>query len=101
MRSNRLLSVLVAAVVVGAGCTGGSGASPSPSTASQAPSSAEPGSVAPSGPSEPVDLRFATYVWQPATVEATEQIVEEWNAANPNIQVEIVPIDVNSVQPSS
>jgi len=44
-----------------------------------------------------VKLTFATYVWQPTTVTATKNIVEAWNKSHPGIQVEIVPIDVNSV----
>ena len=44
-----------------------------------------------------VKLKFATYVWQPTTVAANKQIVESWNKAHPGIQVEIVPVDVNSV----
>ncbi len=49
---------------------------------------------------EPVNLRFGTYAFQPTTVAATEQIVADWNAANPAIQVELVTIDVNSVHDS-
>ena len=45
-----------------------------------------------------VKLKFATYVWQPTTVAANKQIVESWNKAHPGIQVEIVPVDVNSVR---
>lgn len=44
-----------------------------------------------------VKLKFATYVWQPTTVAATKSIVEAWNRSRPGIQVEIVPVDVNSV----
>jgi multiple sugar transport system substrate-binding protein len=44
-----------------------------------------------------VKLKFATYVWQPTTVAATKSIVESWNKSHPGIQVEIVPVDVNSV----
>ena len=44
-----------------------------------------------------VKLKFATYVWQPTTVAANKSIVESWNKAHPGIQVEIVPVDVNSV----
>jgi multiple sugar transport system substrate-binding protein len=44
-----------------------------------------------------VNLTFATYVWQPATVAATKQIVESWNKSHPGIQVQILPVDVNSV----
>jgi multiple sugar transport system substrate-binding protein len=96
MRSNKLLGLLGAVVLVAAACSSNTGASPS--GAESAPAvSGEPSEAAPSVATEPVNLTFATYVWQPATIEATEQIVADWNAANPNIQVEIVPIDVNSV----
>jgi multiple sugar transport system substrate-binding protein len=44
-----------------------------------------------------VNLTFATYVWQPATVAATKSIVDAWNRSHKNIQVQIVPVDVNSV----
>src|SRR5215210_5493173 len=44
-----------------------------------------------------VKLSFATYVWQPTTVAATKSIVDSWNKSHPAIQVEIVPVDVNSV----
>lgn len=44
-----------------------------------------------------VKLRFATYVWQPTTVAANKAIVDSWNKSHPGIQVEIVPVDVNSV----
>jgi multiple sugar transport system substrate-binding protein len=43
------------------------------------------------------ELTFATYVWQPSTVKAMNDIVAAWNKANPSIQVKIVPVDVNSV----
>jgi ABC-type glycerol-3-phosphate transport system substrate-binding protein len=44
-----------------------------------------------------VNLNFATYVWQPATVAAMNNIVSSWNKSHPGIQVHIVPVDVNSV----
>src|SRR5690349_14861261 len=44
-----------------------------------------------------VNLTFATYVWQPTTVAATKQIVDSWNKSHPGIQVQELPIDVNSV----
>jgi multiple sugar transport system substrate-binding protein len=44
-----------------------------------------------------VNLTFATYVWQPPTVAAVKSIVDSWNATHANIQVQIVPVDVNSV----
>src|SRR3954451_7944392 len=43
------------------------------------------------------NLTFATYVWQPATVKAMNGIVAAWNKSHPAIQVQIVPVDVNSV----
>jgi ABC-type glycerol-3-phosphate transport system substrate-binding protein len=43
------------------------------------------------------NLTFATYVWQPTTVKAMNGIVESWNKSHPAIQVQIVPVDVNSV----
>lgn len=44
-----------------------------------------------------VKLKFATYVWQPAMVKANKSIVDAWNKSHPGVQVEIVPVDVNSV----
>ena len=44
-----------------------------------------------------VNLTFATYVWQPTTVAAMNQIVASWNASHSNILVKILPVDVNSV----
>lgn len=43
------------------------------------------------------NLNFATYVWQPTTVKAMNNIVSSWNKSHPGIQVHIVPVDVNSV----
>jgi ABC-type glycerol-3-phosphate transport system substrate-binding protein len=47
--------------------------------------------------SQTVNLKFATYVWQPPTVAATKSIVDAWNKSHSNIQVEIISIDPNSV----
>jgi multiple sugar transport system substrate-binding protein len=44
-----------------------------------------------------VNLNFATYVWQPTTVAAMNNIVASWNKSHAGIQVHIVPVDVNSV----
>ena len=44
-----------------------------------------------------VKLKFATYVWQPTTVAANKNDRRRWNKTHPAIQVEIVPVDVNSV----
>jgi multiple sugar transport system substrate-binding protein len=51
----------------------------------------------PSSKSGVVNITLATYVWQPTTVAAMNNIVASWNKANPSIQVSIVPVDVNSV----
>jgi multiple sugar transport system substrate-binding protein len=44
-----------------------------------------------------VTINFMTYVWQPTTVAATKQIVQQWNATHPSIQVNEIQIDPNSV----
>jgi ABC-type glycerol-3-phosphate transport system substrate-binding protein len=44
-----------------------------------------------------VNLTFATYVWQPTTVAAVKSIVDSWNKTHSGIQVQILPVDVNSV----
>ena len=44
-----------------------------------------------------VNITLATYVWQPTTVAAMNNIVTAWNKTHPSIQVSIVPVDVNSV----
>ncbi|MFE6304400.1 ABC transporter substrate-binding protein [Nocardiopsis sp. NPDC057823] len=43
------------------------------------------------GDGGPVTLQFQSLSDQPAAIEATENIVREWNEANPDVQVEIVP----------
>ena len=43
------------------------------------------------------NINFATYVWQPTTVAAMNNIVSSWNKSHAGIQVHIVPVDVNSV----
>ncbi|MGO1316335.1 MAG: ABC transporter substrate-binding protein, partial [Cellulomonadaceae bacterium] len=43
------------------------------------------------GGEESVSLVFQSLSDQPAAIAATEQIVADWNAANPSVQVEIVP----------
>ncbi|MFD2028756.1 ABC transporter substrate-binding protein [Promicromonospora aerolata] len=44
-----------------------------------------------SGDDGPVTLKFQALSDQPAAIEATESIVADWNEANPDVQVEIVP----------
>jgi multiple sugar transport system substrate-binding protein len=46
---------------------------------------------------EAVTINFMTYVWQPTTVAATKQIVAAWNASHPNIKVNEIQIDPNTV----
>jgi multiple sugar transport system substrate-binding protein len=55
--------------------------------------------VAQAGPKKQnvVNVTLATYVWQPTTVKAMNDIVAAWNKSHPSIQVQIVPVDVNSV----
>jgi multiple sugar transport system substrate-binding protein len=43
------------------------------------------------GDAGPVTLTFQSLSDQPAAIEATEAIVDEWNEAHPDVQVEIVP----------
>lgn len=44
-----------------------------------------------------VTINFMTYVWQTTTVAATKQIVANWNSSHPNIHVNEIQIDPNSV----
>ncbi|MEO7062042.1 MAG: extracellular solute-binding protein, partial [Lapillicoccus sp.] len=44
-----------------------------------------------------VSITFASYAFQDLTVKATQEIVDSWNTANPNIQVEYQKVDPNSV----
>ncbi|WP_049567239.1 ABC transporter substrate-binding protein [Nonomuraea sp. SBT364] len=71
----RIKSALAAAAVVAlaAGCGGGGGDSGS---------SEKPG--------QPVKLDFLSLAWQKESVAANKQLVDEWNKANPNIQVTYV-----------
>ncbi len=55
------------------------------------------GNANPSASSTPVALTFSTYAFQPVTVAATKKIVNDWNKAHPNIQVQLVQVDPNSV----
>ncbi|MEV6958000.1 sugar ABC transporter substrate-binding protein [Streptomyces sp. NPDC051207] len=44
-----------------------------------------------------VTLRFQSLAWQQESVEATKQLVEEWNAAHPDVRVEYVQGSWDSV----
>ncbi|SDM21053.1 ABC transporter substrate-binding protein [Nonomuraea jiangxiensis] len=72
----RIRSALAAAAVLtlAAACGGGGGG----------------GGGSSSAPDEPVKLNFLSLAWQKESVAANKQIVEEWNKANPNIQVTYV-----------
>lgn len=46
----------------------------------------------------PVTLRFQSLAFQEPTIAATKEIVDTWNADNPDVQVEIVQGSYDSVQ---
>ncbi|MFB4275615.1 MULTISPECIES: ABC transporter substrate-binding protein [unclassified Nonomuraea] len=70
----RIKSALAAAALLtlAAACGGGGGGEPS------------------SAPNEPVKLNFLSLAWQKESVAANKQLVDEWNKANPTIQVTYV-----------
>ncbi|MFB4271775.1 ABC transporter substrate-binding protein [Nonomuraea sp. GTA35] len=71
----RITSALAAAAVLtlAAACSGGGG-----------------GSESSSSPNEPVKIDFLSLAWQKESVAANKQLVDEWNKANPTIQVTYV-----------
>ncbi|NJP95340.1 sugar ABC transporter substrate-binding protein [Nonomuraea sp. FMUSA5-5] len=70
----RITSALAAAAILtlAAACGGGGGGGSS------------------SAPNEPVKINFLSLAWQKESVAANKQLVDEWNKANPNIQVTYV-----------
>lgn len=74
----RIKSALAAAaiVAVAAGCGGSGGGGGDKGEAAK--------------PGEPVKLNFLSLAWQKESLEANKQLVDEWNKANPNIQVTYV-----------
>ncbi|MEJ7725864.1 MAG: sugar ABC transporter substrate-binding protein [Actinomycetes bacterium] len=56
-----------------------------------------PGEEGDSTDSGPITLRFQSLAFQEPTVEASQAIVDEWNAANPDVQVEYVQGSWDSV----
>jgi ABC-type glycerol-3-phosphate transport system substrate-binding protein len=74
----------LAALTLTTGCLSGSGGPP--------PASENTGSQ-----EGPVNLTFSSYALQEPTIQATQEIVDSWNAANPNIQVEYQKVDPGSV----
>ncbi|MEV0586413.1 sugar ABC transporter substrate-binding protein [Nonomuraea sp. NPDC050310] len=75
----RIKSAVAAAALLALAAACGSGGSPQGGTSSEAPKAAEP-----------VKLDFLSLAWQKESVEANKAIVEEWNKANPGIQVTYV-----------
>lgn len=46
---------------------------------------------------EPTRLRFVSLAWQEQAIASVEQLVQEWNEANPDIQVEYQQVDWGSI----
>lgn len=86
MKSRGIVAGLTLAALALTAC-GGTGETPG----TQAPTGGTSESAKPTQPAEPVNLTFQSLSDQPATIEATAEIVKKWNEENPNIQVEIVP----------
>ncbi|MEU6714710.1 sugar ABC transporter substrate-binding protein [Nonomuraea sp. NPDC046802] len=70
----RIKSALAAATVVALAAACGSGG----------------GGESSSSSNEPVKINFLSLAWQQESVAANKQLVDEWNKANPNIQVTYV-----------
>ncbi|WP_188187937.1 ABC transporter substrate-binding protein [Nonomuraea sp. SYSU D8015] len=71
----RITSALAAAAIVALTAACGSGGG---------------GGSSSSAPGEPVKINFLSLAWQKESVAANKQLVDEWNKANPNIQVTYV-----------
>lgn len=76
----RRLAAVTAAAVVGLGALAGCS-----------------GKATDEQPSGPVKLRFLSLAWQKESLQANKDLVAKWNADNPNIQIEYVQGDWNSV----
>ena len=83
-RIARLGVACLAALTLTTGCLSGSGGPP--------PASENTGAQ-----EGPVKITFSSYALQEPTIQATQEIVDSWNAANPNIQVEYQKVDPGSV----
>lgn len=79
------MGAAAAALLLLAGCATSGGGTTTPD---------EEGDSTDSGP---ITLRFQSLAFQEPTVEASQAIVEEWNAANPDVQVEYVQGSWDSV----
>ena len=60
-------------------------------------SCAQGGDPTASGDDAPVSITFQSFSDQPAAIQATKEIVDSWNADNPNIQVNIVQAPTDSL----
>lgn len=47
---------------------------------------------------DPVQLRFVSLAWQPQAIDSVTELVNQWNAENPDIQVEYQQVDWGSIQ---
>ncbi|CAL8977904.1 Putative ABC transporter substrate-binding protein YesO [Cellulomonas sp. T2.31MG-18] len=74
------------AVVALAGCSSGGGSATATGSGTSSAAAAAP-----------VTLTFQSLSDQPATIAATKKIVDSWNAANPDIQVNVVQASWDSV----
>ncbi len=74
-------AAIAGALLLTTGCISGSGG---------------PSNAASSG-SGPVKITFSSYALQEPTIKATQDIVDSWNAAHPDVQVEYQKVDPNSV----
>lgn len=88
MKARQLLGV---AVLAGATALSGCATSGGDS-GSETPTASTSGS-----PTQKVTLRFQSLAFQEPTVEASKKIVQAWNTANPNVQVEYVQGSWDSV----
>lgn len=62
------------------------------------PAPVEPGTPqAEQPPAKPVQLRFVSLAWQKQSIDANKAIIDQWNKANPLIQVEYVQGDWGSI----
>ncbi|WP_067283426.1 ABC transporter substrate-binding protein [Streptomyces jeddahensis] len=82
MRTRILLALAAVFGLLLTGCTGDNGGS---------------GSGSGSGSDGRITLRFQSLAWQKESVEANKELVEEWNAAHPDVQVEYVQGSWDSV----
>jgi multiple sugar transport system substrate-binding protein len=46
----------------------------------------------------PVKIRFVSLAWQTQAIAATKQVLADWNAKNPNIQVEYQQVSWDAIQ---